>query len=107
MASEGLDIPTLNTLIMTTPRREVEQSIGRIIRKAGNVQPVIIDLVDMLPSFVRQANHRRKLYKKLKYNVKVFEVENNSIVSQSDINTSTSTCNYSQVDTSEVGFIDD
>ena len=38
MASEGLDIPTLNTLIMTTPRREVEQSIGRIIRKKGKVQ---------------------------------------------------------------------
>lgn len=113
MASEGLDIPTLNTLIMTTPRREVEQSIGRIIRKAGDVNPVIIDLVDMLPSFVRQANHRRKLYKKLKYNVKVFEVENNSIVSENDVTNDSSskstnnTKTFSQIESSEVDFIDD
>ena len=72
MASEGLDIPSLNTLIMATPRREVEQSIGRIIRKVGEVQPLIIDIIDMLPSFANQGIHRRKLYKNLNYQIDVY-----------------------------------
>lgn len=87
MASEGLDIPALNTLIMATPRREVEQSIGRIIRKNDHtVQPLIIDIVDMLSCFVKQGIYRRKLYKKLNYNITVYEVENSIIVSKIEIN---------------------
>ena len=111
MASEGLDIPSLNTLIMTTPRREVEQSIGRIIRKVGDIQPIIVDIVDMLPSLSRQGTHRRKLYKKLKYNIKLFEVDNNTIISENDINNKNfkDVSNYQNptVSNSEVGFIDD
>ena len=111
MASEGLDIPSLNTLIMTTPRREVEQSIGRIIRKVGDIQPIIVDIVDMLPSLSRQGTHRRKLYKKLKYNIKLFEVENNTIISENDINNKNfkDVSNYQNptVSNSDVGFIDD
>jgi superfamily II DNA or RNA helicase len=87
MASEGLDIPTLNTLIMATPRREVEQSIGRIIRKTDHVvQPLIIDIVDMLSCFVNQGIYRRKLYKKLNYKIEVYEVENSVIVSKLELN---------------------
>ena len=87
MASEGLDIPTLNTLIMVTPRREVEQSIGRIIRRNDHiVQPLIIDIVDMLPCFVNQGIHRRKLYKKLNYKIEVYEIENSVIVSKIELN---------------------
>ena len=111
MASEGLDIPSLNTLIMTTPRREVEQSIGRIIRKVGQVQPIIIDIVDMLPSLSRQGTYRRKLYKKLKYKIKLFEVENNVIISENDINNKNfkEANNYKKavIDNCDVGFIDD
>lgn len=86
MASEGLDIPSLNTLIMATPRREVEQSVGRIIRKVGAIQPIIVDIVDMLPSLERQGIHRRKLYKKLDYQVKIFDVEDNNITTIYDMN---------------------
>ena len=87
MASEGLDIPSLNTLIMTTPRREVEQSIGRIIRRNDHVvQPLIIDMVDMLSCFVKQGIYRRKLYKKLNYKIEVYEVENSIIVSKIELN---------------------
>lgn len=85
MASEGLDLPNLNTLIMVTPRREVEQSIGRIIRKVGEIQPIIIDIVDMLPTLSRQGTHRRKLYNKLEYQMKIFEVENNEIMNEIDV----------------------
>lgn len=110
MASEGLDIPSLNTLIMTTPRREVEQSIGRIIRKVGSVQPIIVDIVDMLPSLSRQGEYRRRLYKKLKYQIKLFEVDNNTIISENEINNSKikTPKNYSnKIEYEEVGFIDD
>ncbi len=109
MASEGLDIPTLNTLIMTTPRREVEQSVGRIIRKKGKNQPLIIDIVDMLPSLSRQGNHRRKLYKKLKYNVKLYEVENNNIMSETDLtnNKNFKDINNIKIEKGVVEFIDD
>ena len=109
MASEGLDIPTLNTLIMTTPRREVEQSVGRIIRKKGKNQPLIIDIVDMLPSLSRQGNHRRKLYKKLKYNVKLYEVENNKIMSETDLtnNKNFKDINNIKIENFSVDFIDD
>ena len=63
MASEALDIPSLNTLIMVTPRREIEQSIGRILRKTDHpVQPLIIDIVDELKSFQRQSKYRKRFY---------------------------------------------
>ena len=86
MASEGLDIPSLNTLIMTTPRREVEQSIGRITRKIQNVQPLVIDIVDQIPCFQKQGLYRQKLYKKLKYNVKVINVNETEIQSEENLN---------------------
>ena len=53
---------------MTTPRSSVEQSVGRIIRKKSKkVKPLIVDIVDNLPSFVRQSKNRLKLYKKKEY----------------------------------------
>jgi superfamily II DNA or RNA helicase len=80
MASEALDIPDLNTLFMVTSRREVEQAVGRVIRKIDpNVRPMIYDFTDQLPTFVRQGLHRRKLYKKLGFEVKIIQVINNEI----------------------------
>ena len=86
MASEALDIPELNTLIMATPRRNIEQSVGRILRKKDHViQPLIVDIVDQLSSFNNQGMARRKFYKKLKYNIKLIDVEENQIVAEEDI----------------------
>lgn len=86
MASEALDIPTLNTLIMVTPRRNIEQSVGRILRKKDHeIQPLIVDIVDQLPSFNNQGLARRKFYKKLKYNIKLIDVEENEILGEEDI----------------------
>ena len=80
MASEALDIPDLNTLFMVTSRREVEQAVGRVIRKIDpNVRPMIYDFTDQLPTFVRQGLHRRRLYKKLGFEVKIIQVINNEI----------------------------
>ena len=86
MASEALDIPALNTLMMVTPRRNIEQSVGRILRKKDNIiQPLIVDIVDQLPSFNNQGLARRKFYNKLKYNIKLFDVEENEIIGEEDI----------------------
>jgi len=54
MASEALDIKGLNTLVMATPRREIEQTVGRITRDPNPlIRPLVIDIVDNLDSFVR------------------------------------------------------
>ncbi len=110
MASEGLDIPALNTLILATPRREVEQAVGRITRRADHpVQPLIIDIVDMLPSFVNQGIYRRKFYKKLQFNIEVYEVENSKIVSKIDLNNTVdiSEIKTQKLDIESIDFIDD
>jgi superfamily II DNA or RNA helicase len=109
MASEALDIPTLNTLLMVTPRRNIEQSVGRILRKSDHdVQPLIVDLVDQLPSFNNQGMSRRKFYKKLKYNIKLIDVEENEIVGEEDItNVESISCNTTTLDEDvQVDFLD-
>jgi superfamily II DNA or RNA helicase len=83
MASEALDIPVLNTLLMITPRKEIEQAIGRITRKKDHpVQPVVIDIVDQLPSFSRQGTYRRQFYNKKDFKIKLFEVEEDKIINE-------------------------
>lgn len=67
MSSEALDIPELNTLFMTTPKSNIEQSVGRILRKLHNVRPLIIDIKDDFIPFKNQANKRKAFYKKCKY----------------------------------------
>ena len=85
MAAEALDIPELNTLLMVTPRKEVEQAVGRITRKKDHpVQPLIIDLVDQLPSFARQSSYRRKFYNKKGFITKLIEVDENEIINQTN-----------------------
>lgn len=67
MSSEGLDIPTLNTIVLTTSRKNIEQSVGRILRKQDgyDVEPLIIDIVDNLKQFKNQSNIRKRHYKKI------------------------------------------
>ena len=67
MSSEGLDIPTLNTIILATSRKNVEQSVGRILRKQDGyeIDPLIIDIVDNLKQFKNQGNIRKRHYKKI------------------------------------------
>jgi superfamily II DNA or RNA helicase len=70
MCREGFDVPSLNTLLMATPRPDIDQVVGRILRtekKGRTVHPVIIDIVD--PQFRRQFGQRNSLYKKREYKV--------------------------------------
>lgn len=68
MASEGLDIRTLNTLIMATPKTDIEQSVGRILREKHS-EPIIVDIIDSHEPFKNQWRKRRLFYKKQNYNI--------------------------------------
>lgn len=47
MGSEGTDIPWLDTVILGTPRADVKQIVGRVMREyPGKPIPVVVDLVD-------------------------------------------------------------
>jgi superfamily II DNA or RNA helicase len=68
MASEGLDIKTLTTLIMASPKTDVCQSVGRILRvKHG--RPLVIDIVDQQDIFRNQWHKRRAYYVKQNYDI--------------------------------------
>lgn len=70
MAKEGLDIPSLNCLILGTPISDIVQSIGRIDRvKHTNITPLIIDIVDDFSIFSSQSRKRFALFKKKNYQV--------------------------------------
>ena len=109
MASEALDIPDLNTLMMLTPRREIEQSVGRILRKKDHiVQPLIIDIVDQLKSFINQGKYRIKFYKKKKNTIKNIIVTDNEIISENVIDylNLKSEASFNQIVPEDVDFID-
>ena len=72
MSSEGLDIPTLNSLILVSPMSDIEQSVGRILRSKVSdriIKPLIIDIVDNFSIFINRFNKRKAYYKKKKYNI--------------------------------------
>ena len=68
MASEGLDIKTLTTLIMASPKTDVCQSVGRILR-TKHTNPLVIDIIDSHDIFEKQWLKRRQYYIKQKYNI--------------------------------------
>lgn len=72
MASEAMNIKTLNTVILASPRSNVEQSTGRILRTRISeriVQPMIIDIIDPHETFTNQWKRRVEYYKKCSYDI--------------------------------------
>ncbi len=69
MAAEALDIKTLSTLIMVTPKTDITQSVGRILR-VKHENPVIVDIVDQHEPFQKQWLQRKRFYKKCNYLIK-------------------------------------
>ena len=69
MCSEGFDLPTLSTLVMVTPKTDIVQSVGRILRqKHGN--PIIVDIVDTHSLFQNQFEKRKTYYRKCNYDIR-------------------------------------
>jgi superfamily II DNA or RNA helicase len=69
MASEGLDIKTLTTLIMATPKTDIEQSVGRILREKNEIGPLVVDIIDSHDPFKNQWKKRKAFYMKEKYKI--------------------------------------
>lgn len=68
MAAEALDIKTLSTLIMVTPKTDIVQSVGRILRMKHS-KPIIVDIVDNHDLFKNQWKQRLRYYKKCNYSI--------------------------------------
>ena len=68
MAEEALDIKSLATLIMATPRTSVTQAVGRILR-IKHKNPIVVDIVDQHEIFQRQWKKRRQMYIKSNYRI--------------------------------------
>ena len=68
MAAEGLDIKSLTTLVMVTPKTDVCQAVGRILRRKS-AHHLVVDIVDAHPIFKRQWAKRLSFYKKQHYKI--------------------------------------
>ena len=72
MASEAMNIKTLNTVILASPRKAVEQSTGRILRirpDQREVPPMIVDIIDSHQMYQSQWRKRLEYYKKCSYQI--------------------------------------
>jgi predicted helicase len=75
MAAEGMNIPTLNTVIFASPISDIQQSIGRILREKPSERryiPLCIDIWDQFSIFTRKGYSRIKYYTSNNYNVQYF-----------------------------------
>lgn len=68
MAAEALDIKTLTTLIMVTPKTDIEQAVGRILREKHSL-PIVVDIVDTHSLFKNQWKKRKTFYNSQKYKI--------------------------------------
>lgn len=69
MTSEAFDVQELNTLILCTPKSDVIQIVGRILRKKHTINPLIIDFKDDFSVFSNQYKKRVSYYKKCSYTI--------------------------------------
>lgn len=84
IASEGLDIDGLNTLVLANSVKDPVQAIGRVLRKPlaeGDINPLIIDICDNLSCYSKWAKDRIKYYKTNKYKVDYVKVNKDSCIS--------------------------
>jgi superfamily II DNA or RNA helicase len=54
---------------MVTPKTDITQSVGRILRVKGN-NPIVVDIVDSHDLFQKQWVQRRRFYKKCNYRIR-------------------------------------
>lgn len=72
IASEGYDQKGLDTLVLASPKSDITQSVGRILRDKENERkhvPLVIDIIDDFSIFEKQADKRIKWYRANKYEV--------------------------------------
>ena len=78
--SEGMDIPKLDSLTLTTPVSDVEQAVGRVLRKDHvDKHPTIVVMCDSFSIFENQIKKRDKFFKQSKYIIRNIFVESDEI----------------------------
>ena len=81
MASEGMDIPKLNTIVLASPKSDVVQSVGRILREKADKRkfhPLVIDIKDTHPNlgfFQKQCDKRIAYYKRQNHDISLISIE--------------------------------
>lgn len=88
MASEAFSVKKLNTVILATPRKNVQQSTGRIFRERieeRKVPPHILDIVDSHECHKRRWYTRLKFYKECEYTIQQID-KPKRVVSKTDAN---------------------
>lgn len=68
ICKEGFDCPSLDTLLFATPKSDVIQAVGRILRKKNKYEPLVIDIVDK-PVDVLSRSYwcRKRWYKNMNF----------------------------------------
>lgn len=64
MAKEGLDIPSLDTLVLASSETDIEQAVGRILRGKSGMAPLVVDFHDHWSFMDSQGFKRLAWYKK-------------------------------------------
>lgn len=99
MSSEGLNIPTLNTIILSSPISDITQSIGRILREKKEERkyiPLCIDIWDEFSIFKNKGYKRIQFYNKNNYKVDYY-IDNTLIIKKDDTK-----CNFIDEDDNEI-----
>jgi superfamily II DNA or RNA helicase len=105
MVSEGLDIQALDTMIMCTPKAGINQTVGRILRKKPEEyenQPLIVDIIDQIPTTLFMGFARKKLYTQRNYEIKFHDIKENNIEKVWDYDYSKEV----KIEKTKEGFID-
>ena len=96
MASEAMNIKTLNAVILASPRKAVEQSTGRILRvrpDQRHLAPVIVDIVDDHNMYQSQWRKRREYYEKCAYKIERWKMGADSVMpSKKKVETEATAC---------------
>jgi superfamily II DNA or RNA helicase len=69
MASEGYDNPGLDTLILASPKGNIEQAVGRILRRKNENPALVLDINDCISIFNNWNRKRHSFYKSKNFKV--------------------------------------
>jgi superfamily II DNA or RNA helicase len=89
MASEAMNIKSLNTVLLASPRKKIEQSVGRILRERPSerkVLPLIVDVIDSHGVYLGQWRKRKAFYKACGYKILLqkYKSEEESVSSEDE-----------------------